>query len=94
MLMCCDLWPKEFKIEQQAGLLLATLRYVENVTCKVITHKPCGEVSLVEQDTIECVSVAFLKSKWFSHLYSMQLFSADATMFLRKIKKTILPMKT
>ena len=28
MLMYCDLWPKESKIEQQTGLLLATLRQV------------------------------------------------------------------
>ena len=28
MLICCDLWPKEFKIEQQTGLLFVTLRYV------------------------------------------------------------------
>ena len=27
LLMYCDLWPKEFKIEQQTGLLLATLQY-------------------------------------------------------------------
>ena len=54
---------------------------------KVIVHKLRGEVSLVEQDTIECVSVDYVKfifkfsSKylWFSHLYLMQLFSADAT---------------
>ena len=27
MLMYCDLWPKEFKIEQWTGLLLAALQY-------------------------------------------------------------------
>ena len=27
MLMYFDLWPKEFKVEQQTGLLLATLRF-------------------------------------------------------------------
>ena len=43
-----------------------------------------GQVSLAELDTIENVSVAYLKliTKhfsfffWFSHLYSMQTFSA------------------
>ena len=29
MLMYCDLWSKEFKVEQQTGLLLATLRYLK-----------------------------------------------------------------
>ena len=34
MLMYCDLWPKESKIEQYTGLLLATLQYVElNTVC-------------------------------------------------------------
>ena len=28
---------------------------------KVIMHKSCGEISLVEQDTIEYVSAAYLK---------------------------------
>ena len=43
-------------------------------------HKSCGEVYLVEEDTIECVSVAYLKfiinflikSLHFSHLQFMQ----------------------
>ena len=56
---------------------------------KVIIHKLRGEVSLVEQDTIEYVSysiknsiVIFLRKKLqFSHLHFMQLFSADATVF-------------
>ena len=50
-------------------------------TVKVIIHKSRGEVSLVEQDTTECVVLAYLKfifkfsSKklWFSHLNVMQL---------------------
>ena len=53
-------------------------------------HKSRGEVSLVELDTIEYVSVAYVKliinfGDFFwrgSHLYSMQLFSADTTIFL------------
>ena len=43
---------------------------------KVIIHKSGGEVFLVEQDTIECVSSAYLKyifkfssTLWFSHLF-------------------------
>ena len=27
MLLYCELWPKDFEIEQQTGLLLPTLRY-------------------------------------------------------------------
>ena len=62
------------------------------VTGKVIIHKSRGEVSLVEQDTIECVSVAYLKfifkfsgkNLWFSHLYSILLFSGNATKFFKK----------
>ena len=59
---------------------------------KVITQKLRGEVYLVEQDTIESVFLAYSKfiskfpSKhlWFSHLYVMQLFSADTTIFLNE----------
>ena len=51
--------------------------------------KLLGGVSLVEQDTIENVSVAYFKlaSKFkdffcFSHLYFMQLFRVNTTIFL------------
>ena len=35
--------------------------FVEKCQCvsKIVMHKSFGEVSLVEQDTIECVSVAY-----------------------------------
>ena len=33
MLMYCDLWTKETKIEQQTGLLLATLRQLKSECC-------------------------------------------------------------
>ena len=36
MLMYCDLWPKEFKIEYQTGLLLATLQYSILAQCNGI----------------------------------------------------------
>ena len=49
---------------------------------KVIIHKSRGEVSLVEQDTIEYVSRFFFKI--FFQLHFMQLFSADATLFKKK----------
>ena len=54
---------------------------------KVIIHKSCGGVSLVEQDTIEYVSWSILKASLnfrklsFFYLHFMQLFSADAKMF-------------
>ena len=62
------------------------------VGTKVIIHKSQGEGSLVEQPTIDCVFLAYLKfifkflSKklWFSHLYVMQLFCGDATVFKKK----------
>ena len=61
------------------------------VECKVIIHRSCVGVSLVEQDTIENGYVAYLKFiikffrkkiKFFFCLHFMQLFSADATIFL------------
>ena len=50
-------------------------------------HKSRGEVSLVEQETIENVSAAFLKfiidflrkKNDFFHLHFTQLFSTDTT---------------
>ena len=54
---------------------------------KVIIHKSRGEVSSVDEDSIYCVSLHYLtikffkKKLWFSHLYVMQLFSADATVY-------------
>ena len=64
---------------------------------KVIIHKSGGEVSLVEQKTIENVSTAYLKfiiiflrkNLNFFHLHFLQLFSADTTIFKKKkIKPT------
>ena len=59
---------------------------------KVIIHKLLGEVSLVKLDTIENVSAAFLKCIFFLntnlkffHLHYMQLFSMEATIFLKKL---------
>ena len=64
---------------------------------KVIIHKLHGEVSLVEQDTMEFVILAYLESiSKHSHLYVyclMQLFSSDATIFLKEkdaLKSSIL----
>ena len=62
-------------------------------TDKVIIDKLCGEVFLVEQDTIEHVSAASLrytsiflrKNIYFFHLYFMDLFNADATIFKKII---------
>ena len=59
---------------------------------KVIIHKSRGEVSLVEQDTIENVSAAYLKfiiiilrkNSNFFQLPFMQLFSAEATISKKK----------
>ena len=65
---------------------------------KVIIHKFRSGVSLVEQDTIESVSVAylqfiiiFLKRKIFSFYLH---FSVDSTVFLKKFQTFFLPMKT
>jgi hypothetical protein len=52
-------------------------------------------ITLVEQDTIECVSVAYLKfiikflrtNLYFSCTHFMQFFSADATIYLEKESK-------
>ena len=60
-----------------------------SVRSKVIIHKSHGEVSLVEQDTIENVSAAYLKfiiillrkNLNLFHLHFMQLFSADAKIY-------------
>ena len=66
-------------------------------TGKVIIHKSRGGVSLVEQETIENVSVAYLKFiiiclRKRNHLQFMQLFCAKATIF--KKSKLFLPTKT
>ena len=67
--------------------------FVEKCQCvsKIVMHKSFGEVSLVEQDTIENVSVAYIKFKMkfpkenlpFFNLHFMRLFSADAKIFLK-----------
>ena len=66
---------------------------------KVIMHKSRGGVSIIEQDTIECVlglfkiknSLCFFKKKIsFFYLHFMQLFSADSTNSF----SFFLPMKT
>ena len=48
----------------------------------------CGEVSLVEQDTIKFVSVAYLELiieyERFLYPNSMQIFMADAAIFKKK----------
>ena len=49
---------------------------IDYVWVKVIIDKSRSEVSLMEQDTIENVSQPI------KNLHFMQLFSADATMFL------------
>ena len=54
-----------------------------------------GEVSLVEQDTIEKFSAAYLKfiiiflrkNSIFFHLHFMHLFSADTTLFKTSLKR-------
>jgi hypothetical protein len=64
-----------------------------SVPNKVIIHKSRGEASLVEQDTIENVSLAYLifmiiflrKKHIFFYLHFMQFFSADATISKKKI---------
>ena len=57
---------------------------------KVIIHRSRGEV--LEQDTIECVSIVYLKFvfqfMFFFYLKSRQLFSADTT-----VSKKNLPPK-
>ena len=57
--------------------------YYTPLLTKVIIRKSRGEVSLVEQDTFEnvCKLIKNSSSKKISALF-MQLFSADATIFL------------
>ena len=64
--------------------------YMCKTSCasKVIIHKSRGEVSLVEQETIECVSYPIKKITIVFLLYHIQLFSADATK--RKFEKKCL----
>ena len=69
---------------------------IDSLLFNVIIHKLRGEVSQVEQDTIVIVSAVYLRFiiiflrnvfNFFFHSHFMQLFSADATIFLKKLKK-------
>ena len=59
-----------------------------NIACiqgpmhKVVIHKSCSEVSLLEQDIIDYVSTAYFQPKQNKTFFKrdiMKLFSADAT---------------
>ena len=52
MLMYCDHWPKELKIEQQTGLLLANLRYVYFSSCLLSNMDAFGMTNFGVDETI------------------------------------------
>ena len=77
--------------------------YIYNVKARkqpksLFVHKSRGEVSLVEQDTIEFVTVTYLefriiflrKSLHFYHLHFMQRYSANVTILKNDLKKYFL----
>ena len=68
-------------------------RRFSRVDHKVIIHKSGGGISLVEKDTIEYVSWTIIKFSRFFCLHFVQLFSGDATIFLRNFEIFFCPWK-
>ena len=75
MLMYCDLWPKESKIEQQTGLLLATLQYVRHALLKGLATAICENISIPNLYSCsgQCRSIACLEKLIF-HIFSVSYF--------------------
>ena len=79
-------WQEISALLDSLGSYFVDIKFLndERVPYKVIIHKSRGEESLVEQDTIEKVSVAYLKF----------IFIILGTIFKKKINFLFLAMKT
>ena len=76
MLMYCDLWRKESKIEQQTGLLLTTLRQiVTNLQCLGGYFLPVLLGCWIHLYSLEQVPQQMVLNQYFSGLDSSQTFS-------------------
>ena len=80
----CDLWPKEFKIEQQTGLLLATLRYLPRI--KIVSGP--GRISMLTQWSFPEV-IFLVPLPFFSVTFFLKLFNSAG--FLVIILSTLIP---